>query len=99
MYQQFKAYLISHVRTLQTTGTLITAILALVLHPEVVQRAHAQLDAVIGCDRLPTLDDQAQLPYIDAIVKEVMRWRPSGPIGIPRRATQVISLTALRAAN
>ena len=67
--------------------------LAMVLHPEVVQRAQAQLDAVVGRDRLPTFNDQSQLPYIEAIVKEVMRWRPAGPMGLPRRAAQVSSYT------
>lgn len=66
------------------------AILALVLHPEVMKRAQAQLDAVVGRDRLPSLNDQAQLPYIEAIVKESMRWRTTAPMGLPRRATQVI---------
>lgn len=72
-----------------------TCILALVLHPEVMHHAQAQLDAVVGRDRLPTFNDRVQLPYIDAIVKEVIRWRPSGPIGLPRRAIQVIAHASL----
>ena len=63
--------------------------LALVLHPEVVRRAQAQLDAVVGRNRLPSFNDRRQLPYIDAIIKEVVRWRPVGPVGLPRRSTQV----------
>ena len=63
--------------------------LAFVLHPEVVRKAHAQLDAVVGRDRFPTFNDQAQLTYIEAIVRELMRWRPVGPVGLPRSSTQV----------
>ena len=63
--------------------------MAFVLHPEVVRKAQAQLDVVVGRDRLPTFNDRMQLPYIEAIVKEVLRWRPSAPIGVPRRASQV----------
>lgn len=59
-----------------------------------MRKAQAQLDAVVGRDRLPTFNDRAQLPYIDAIVKEVMRWRPVGPMGLPRQATQVIAHAA-----
>ena len=60
-----------------------------------MHQAQVQLDAVVGRDRLPTFNDRAQLPYIDAIVKEVIRWRPAGPMGLPRRATQVIAHASL----
>ena len=46
------------------------------LHPEVMRRAQAELDAVIGRERIPTLADRPNLPYIEAIVKETLRWRP-----------------------
>ncbi|PYI16946.1 cytochrome P450 [Aspergillus violaceofuscus CBS 115571] len=48
-----------------------------------VARARAELDAVVGPDRLPRPDDQPRLPYITAIVEEVLRWRPAGPEGAP----------------
>ena len=37
-------------------------------------KAHKELDEVVG-DRLPTFDDWSRLPYIRAMVKEVLRWR------------------------
>jgi cytochrome P450 len=52
-------------------------------HPRVQLAAQAELDAVIGNERLPTVADRAQLPYIDAIVKEVLRWGPVGRMGKP----------------
>ena len=36
---------------------------------------------MIGWDRLPDLSDKPQLPYISAVVKEVLRWGPPTPIG------------------
>ncbi|KAG9250218.1 cytochrome P450 [Emericellopsis atlantica] len=51
-----------------------------------MSRAHALLDKVVGRDRLPTFADRPQLAYIDAIVWELMRWRPISPGSIPRRA-------------
>lgn len=53
------------------------------LHPAVLARAQAELDAVVGSgpDRLPTLADRAALPYVDAIVKETSRWRTVIPLG------------------
>jgi hypothetical protein len=50
-------------------------------HPRVQLAAQAELDAVIGKERLPTVADRAQLPYVDAIVKEVLRWGPVAPLG------------------
>lgn len=43
------------------------------LHPDVIRKAQAELDRVIGQDRLPTLEDQPQLPYITAIFREGLR--------------------------
>lgn len=61
----------------------------MVHYPEVMRRAQAQIDTVVGRDRLPTFGDRDRLPYIEAIIKEVQRWRPVGPIGLPRCTTQV----------
>jgi len=55
--------------------------LAATLHPEVVHLAQQQLDEVLGVERLPDFSDMPQLPYISAIVKEVLRWRPPTPLG------------------
>jgi hypothetical protein len=57
-------------------------------YPETQARAHAELDAVIGRTRLPTFADYPHLPYIRAMVKELLRWRPLGPIITPHRATE-----------
>ena len=57
------------------------------LYPDVQKKAQEELDAVIGCARLPSLDDRANLPYIDAIVKETLRWHTAVPMGIPHVTT------------
>ena len=46
--------------------------LVLALHPMVEANAHAEMDRVVGRDRLPTFEDRDQLPYVDAICKEVI---------------------------
>ncbi len=53
----------------------------MVLYPDVMRRAQAEIDAVIGRDRTPSFSDRDKLPYIEAIVKEVIRWRPVDPLG------------------
>jgi hypothetical protein len=44
----------------------------MILYPEVAARAQAEIDEVIGPDRLPTFEDRPHLPYVNAFVKEVL---------------------------
>ncbi|KAG6856468.1 hypothetical protein H0H87_004047 [Tephrocybe sp. NHM501043] len=55
--------------------------LAMALHPDVAKKAQAEIDSVIGNDRLPTFDDRSELPYVDALAKEVLRWHVVAPMG------------------
>ncbi|TFK64025.1 cytochrome P450 [Pluteus cervinus] len=71
-----------------TAAALSVFILAMRLYPDVMKKAQAEIDTVVGRDRLPTFSDRNNLPYIRAIVKEVFRWRPVGPIGLPRRVSE-----------
>jgi cytochrome P450 len=48
-----------------------------------VAKAQRLLDDVVGRNRLPTFADRPNLVYIDAIVEEVLRWRPIGITGVP----------------
>ncbi|KAK8213777.1 cytochrome P450 [Phyllosticta capitalensis] len=72
-----------------TTGnTLIAFVLAMLLHPEAQARAQAELDAVVGDGRLPTMDDAEACPYTRACVKEVLRWFPTAILGAMPHATK-----------
>jgi cytochrome P450 len=72
-----------------TASTMCSAILALVTHPQVPDVAHAEMDLVIGTGRTPTFDDETQLPYIRALAKEVLRWRPVAVLGgTPHASTE-----------
>lgn len=53
----------------------------MVLYPEAQHKAQAEIDRTIGGDRFPMLADQPNLPYIDALMKEVLRWKPVVPLG------------------
>lgn len=66
---------------IKTMSSMSCLILALVLSPHVQKRAQAELDLVVGRDRLPTFDDRPRLPYIEAICKEVVRWQLVAPLG------------------
>ncbi|KAJ4480284.1 cytochrome P450 [Lentinula aciculospora] len=70
----------------ETTYTsILVFLIGMMQNPAAQKKAQDELETVIGPERMPTLEDQAQLPYIDAVLKEVMRWRPAFPLGIPRR--------------
>src|SRR2546423_9232207 len=71
-----------------TVSSMSYFFLAMTLYPSVQRKAHAEIDSVIGTSRLPTFADRKSLPYIDAIVKEVLRWHPVGPMGIPHMTTK-----------
>ncbi|KAL2069936.1 hypothetical protein VTL71DRAFT_14615 [Oculimacula yallundae] len=49
-----------------------------------------EIDAVVGRERLPTWEDEKQLIYTRALIKEVHRWAPIGSIGIPHATTEDI---------
>jgi cytochrome P450 len=57
-----------------TSSTLMWWALSMVAFPEVQRRAQAELDVVVGRARFPTFADAPRLPYVRAIVKEVLRW-------------------------
>lgn len=51
------------------------------LFPEVQKRAQAEIDSVVGQDRLPSYKDREHLPYCEVLVQEVYRWFSVVPIG------------------
>ncbi|KAE9365030.1 putative cytochrome P450 [Stipitochalara longipes BDJ] len=64
-----------------SSSTLVTFVLACCAFPEVLPKAWEELDRVVGPNRSPTMDDEPNLPYIKAFVKEVFRWRSVAIIG------------------
>ena len=70
----------------------------MVIYPECQMRAQQEIDSVIGSERLPTFDDRASLPYVEAVMQESLRcvfqlwliinltschrWHSSSPLGM-----------------
>ncbi|TGO39412.1 hypothetical protein BHYA_0054g00080 [Botrytis hyacinthi] len=71
-----------------TTTAFEIAILAMLHYPECLQKAKAEIDAVVGKDRMPTFEDQQALPYLGAFIRETLRWRLVTPTGIAHSSTQ-----------
>lgn len=80
-----QAYVAGVDTTFTTTSVLC---LALLMHPEVQRKAQAEIDTVIGPGRLPTISDLENLPYLQAVVKEVTRWHTVVPFSLPHAAAQ-----------
>ncbi len=71
----------------ETTANALTwTWLLLARHPAAERALHAEIDAVLG-DRMPTMDDMAQLPVTRATIAESMRLYPPAYI-IGRRAIE-----------
>ena len=64
-----------------SSSTLITFVLACCAFPETLLPAWEELDRVVGPHRSPQFDDEPNMPYIKAFVKEVFRWRSVAIIG------------------
>ena len=73
-----------------TSMQLNNMLIGILSNPEVSKKAHEELDRVVGSERPPNFDDEPNLPYIRAIVKEVMRWRPINKFGQNHYATEVL---------
>ncbi|KZL71681.1 cytochrome p450 oxidoreductase [Colletotrichum tofieldiae] len=71
-----------------TVAAIAAFFLAMTMFPDIQKKAQAEIDRVVGSERLPTLDDLDSLPYVDALVKEVLRWHPIGPMGLPHTSSE-----------
>ncbi|KZT72683.1 cytochrome P450 [Daedalea quercina L-15889] len=71
-----------------TVSTVTGFFLAMMCYPEVQRRAQAEIDSVIGTDKLPVLADRKRLPYVHALCLELLRWNPVAPLAIPHVMSQ-----------
>jgi cytochrome P450 len=67
-----------------TVSALGTFFYAMAMCPDVQKKAQQEIDRIIGSDRLVTYDDRDSLPYVEAVYREVLRWRPVAPLGVAR---------------
>ena len=58
----------------------MTFFLLMVVHQDVQEKVQAEIDAVVGKGRLPTIDDRPLLPYLDAVFLEMYRYNPIAPL-------------------
>ncbi|KAG0591805.1 hypothetical protein M758_1G216800 [Ceratodon purpureus] len=63
-------------------STLEWAMAYLLQHPDVMKQAQAELDNVVGTQRIVQESDLEHLPYLGAVIKEVSRMQPGAPMSI-----------------
>ncbi|KAF7342915.1 Cytochrome P450 [Mycena sanguinolenta] len=73
---------------LTTWTTLTLFVLAMTLHPESQAKAQKEIDSVVGDMRLPEFRDREDLPFVEGILQETLRWIPAIPLGVPHCARE-----------
>nr|AJF94637.1 cytochrome P450 epoxidase-like protein [Portunus trituberculatus] len=68
------------------SATVSFAILLMTLYPEVMAKVQKELDEVVGRSRLPSIEDRSKLPYTEATLNEVFRFRGAAPVTVPHKA-------------
>ncbi|KAG8717957.1 hypothetical protein FRC09_013383 [Ceratobasidium sp. 395] len=72
----------------QTSNAILVFFMAMILLPKTQQKAQAEIDTMIGSERLPEMEDRPRLVYVERMVREVLRWRPITPIAVPHACYQ-----------
>ncbi len=72
----------------QTVASVRAFFLAMAMYPDIQRKAQEELDRVVGRTRLPDFEDRNNLPYVNAVVKELTRWNVVAPMGLPHAALE-----------
>lgn len=70
-----------------TSSALLVFLLAMVLYPETQAKAQEEIDRVVGDAHLPEFKDRENLPYIEALLIETLRWQPIVPLMLRHTTT------------
>ena len=73
-------------------------VLAAICFPEAIHSARDEVDRICGAhaERLPSLDDMPNMPYVTALIKECLRWRPTVPLIPQHHLTQDLAFESYR---
>ncbi|KAJ7250827.1 cytochrome P450 [Mycena haematopus] len=76
------AYAGFYYRSQHTVSALASFFFAMATHPDVQKKAQTEIETVVGTYRLPEFEDRLSLPFVEALYREVMRWKPVLPLGV-----------------
>lgn len=60
----------------------------MIVNPDAQRKAHEEIDRLTGGKRLPGAADRDSLIFVNAIVKETLRWGPVAPMSLPHTSTE-----------
>uniref|UniRef100_A0A7N8YKJ3 Cytochrome P450 2J2-like n=1 Tax=Mastacembelus armatus TaxID=205130 RepID=A0A7N8YKJ3_9TELE len=75
-----------------TSTTLLWALLYMATYTEIQEKVQAEIDAVLGQSRQPSMEDRANLPYTDAVIHEVQRMGNIAPLSVPHVTNRELQL-------
>ena len=90
MLRRLETYICVEELTLigQQTSIISAFLIGMAMNPAAQKKAQEELDIVVGPHRLPTMDDIAGLPYIQAVLMECFRYMPVLPLNLPHDAVE-----------
>ncbi|XP_075895311.1 cytochrome P450 2J2-like [Nelusetta ayraudi] len=71
-----------------TSTTLNWGLLYMISYPQIQEKIHAEIDAVIGSSRQPCLSDRENMPYTNAVIHEIQRMGNIIPLNVARVASK-----------
>ncbi|KAF0042329.1 hypothetical protein F2P81_005861 [Scophthalmus maximus] len=75
-----------------TTTTLHWGLLYMIHYPHIQDKVHAEIDAVVGSSRQPSITDRENMPYTDAVIHEIQRLGDILPLNVARMASKDTTL-------
>ncbi|XP_038060350.1 cytochrome P450 2D3-like [Patiria miniata] len=75
-----------------TSNTILWLVAAVLNHPEVQEKIQREISEVVGGDWQPSCEDRPSMPYTNAVLNEIQRFRPVAASALPYKATQEIQL-------
>jgi len=75
-----------------TSNTIRWIILYMAIHPKIQHKLQSHIDSVVPRERLPSLDDRAALPYVEAVYMEALRTSSFAHVGLPHVATSTVKV-------
>ncbi|XP_017262588.1 cytochrome P450 2J2 [Kryptolebias marmoratus] len=75
-----------------TTTTLNWGLLYMIYYPHIQERVQAEIDAVIGPSRQPSVADRENMPYTDAVIHEIQRMGNILPLNVVHMANKNTTL-------